>query len=152
MWTDFFICLFLGWLGVHKFREHKAGMGILYLFTFGLFGFGWIFDCIKYLIRALNGESAETSPRSLSLLPDGTLPIVFDETVMLKNGEKCHFSSSATRLIPKNKVVGYEGGNAGVSFRVAKGVTLRTGSTRGKQIRKDVVESQPGKLLLQTSA
>lgn len=36
-WTDFVICLLFGWLGVHKFREKKIGMGILYLCTFGLF-------------------------------------------------------------------------------------------------------------------
>ena len=27
-WTDFVICLLFGWLGVHKFREKKIGMGI----------------------------------------------------------------------------------------------------------------------------
>lgn len=45
-WTDFVICLLFGWLGVHKFREKKIGMGILYLCTFGLFCIGWFVDCI----------------------------------------------------------------------------------------------------------
>ena len=40
MWIDFFICLFLGIFGVHKFRERKIGIGILYLCTMGLFGIG----------------------------------------------------------------------------------------------------------------
>lgn len=53
MWLDFFICFFFGFLGVHKFREGKIGMGLLYLFTLGLFGFGWLFDSIRYFIRAL---------------------------------------------------------------------------------------------------
>ena len=53
LWIDFAICFFLGILGVHKFREKKTGMGILYLLTGGLLGFGWIYDCIKYLIAAL---------------------------------------------------------------------------------------------------
>lgn len=82
------------------------------------------------------------------LLPDGTLPIVIDTSIMLQKGERCHFSNSANRLIPKNKVVGYAGGNAGVSFRVAKGVTFRTGSTRGEQIRKNVLETQPGRFIV----
>ena len=55
-WTDFVICLLFGWLGVHKFREKKIGMGILYLCTFGLFCIGWFVDCIRYLLAALHGE------------------------------------------------------------------------------------------------
>lgn len=55
-WVDWAICVLLGWLGVHKFREKKIGMGILYLITFGLFGIGWIVDVIKYLISACKGE------------------------------------------------------------------------------------------------
>ena len=45
-WTAFILCFFLGWLGVHKFYVGKVGMGILYLFTCGLFGFGWLIDLI----------------------------------------------------------------------------------------------------------
>lgn len=41
------LCLLLGWLGAHKFYAKKIGVGILYLLTFGLFGFGWIIDAIK---------------------------------------------------------------------------------------------------------
>lgn len=52
-WVDFAICFFLGLYGVHKFKEKKIGMGILYLFTAGLFGFGWLYDCIKYLVVAV---------------------------------------------------------------------------------------------------
>lgn len=53
VWVRFIICLFFGYLGVHKFMEKKIGMGILYLFTMGLLGLGWIYDCIKYLIIAI---------------------------------------------------------------------------------------------------
>ena len=53
-WIDFLICFFLGFYGVHKFREKKIGLGLLYLFTGGLFAFGWLFDCAKYLIVAIN--------------------------------------------------------------------------------------------------
>ena len=41
------LCLLLGWVGAHKFYAGKMGMGILYLCTFGLLGFGWIIDSIK---------------------------------------------------------------------------------------------------------
>ncbi len=51
-WTTFLLCLFLGGLGIHKFYEGKKGMGILYLFTFGLCGIGVIVDLIKIASRA----------------------------------------------------------------------------------------------------
>lgn len=40
------LCIFLGVFGAHKFYEGKFGMGILYLFTAGLFHIGWIYDII----------------------------------------------------------------------------------------------------------
>ena len=52
-WIDFLICLFLGGYGVHKFRERKIGLGLLYLFTGGLFTFGWFYDCVVYLYTAI---------------------------------------------------------------------------------------------------
>ena len=45
--TALMLCLFLGYLGVHHFYVGRIGMGILYLFTAGLFGIGWIIDLIK---------------------------------------------------------------------------------------------------------
>lgn len=50
-WVAFFLCLFLGGVGAHKFYEGKIGMGILYLFTVGLFGIGWFVDCIALLFK-----------------------------------------------------------------------------------------------------
>ena len=50
-WASFFLCLFLGYLGAHKFYEGKPGAGILYLFTCGLFGIGWFIDCIILLFK-----------------------------------------------------------------------------------------------------
>ncbi len=50
-WTAFLLCLFLGVLGIHKFYEEKVGMGILYLFTGGLFGIGWLIDLISIAMK-----------------------------------------------------------------------------------------------------
>lgn len=50
-WVAFLLCLFLGYIGAHKFYEGKIGMGILYLFTGGLFGIGWIIDTIVLLFK-----------------------------------------------------------------------------------------------------
>lgn len=50
-WVAFLLCFFIGYLGAHKFYEGKVGMGILYLFTGGLFGFGWLIDTIILLCK-----------------------------------------------------------------------------------------------------
>lgn len=50
-WVAFLLCLFLGYFGAHKFYEGRIGMGILYLFTMGLFGIGWLIDCIILLTK-----------------------------------------------------------------------------------------------------
>lgn len=50
-WVAFLLCLFLGVLGAHKFYEGKAGMGVLYILTFGLFGIGWLCDLIALLCK-----------------------------------------------------------------------------------------------------
>lgn len=50
-WVSFFLCLFLGFLGAHKFYEGKNGMGILYVLTIGLFGIGWFVDLIIILLK-----------------------------------------------------------------------------------------------------
>lgn len=43
------LCLFLGFLGAHRFYTGYIGMGFLYLFTGGLFLIGWIIDLFNIL-------------------------------------------------------------------------------------------------------
>ena len=50
-WVAVLLCFFLGFLGAHKFYEGKAGMGILYVFTMGLFGIGVLIDFIVLLCK-----------------------------------------------------------------------------------------------------
>jgi hypothetical protein len=50
-WISFLLCFFLGVFGAHKFYEGKAGLGILYIFTLGLFGIGWFIDLIVILCK-----------------------------------------------------------------------------------------------------
>lgn len=59
VWIKLIVCLFFGYLGVHKFMEKKNKMGFVYLFTMGLLGFGWLYDCAKYLIAAVKCTSSD---------------------------------------------------------------------------------------------
>ncbi len=45
-WVSFFLCLFLGVFGAHKFYEGRVLLGILYICTGGLFGIGIIVDLV----------------------------------------------------------------------------------------------------------
>lgn len=40
----YLLLFFLGLIGAHRFYVGRTGSGILYLFTEGIFLFGWLFD------------------------------------------------------------------------------------------------------------
>lgn len=56
---ELLLCIFLGWAGAHKFYIGKSGDGFLYLFTFGLFGIGWLGDTIA-ILRELKNDNKST--------------------------------------------------------------------------------------------
>jgi len=55
---------------------------------------------------------------------------------LLKAGEKAYASAQA--VLHELKTVGYKAGSRGISVRVAKGVTLRSGSIRGHAVKGDI--------------
>ena len=44
------MCLFLGWLGIHRFYVGKIGTGLLWFFTGGFFAVGWFLDLIFIIL------------------------------------------------------------------------------------------------------
>lgn len=48
-WISLLLCIFT--VCGHKFYEGKFLMGVLYLFTAGLFGIGWIIDIISIIMK-----------------------------------------------------------------------------------------------------
>lgn len=64
----------------------------------------------------------------------GKLPAVNAPNVILRSTEKALWVQPGQ--LWENRVVTrrYEGGSAGISFRIAKGITLRSGGTRGRLV------------------
>jgi DNA helicase-2/ATP-dependent DNA helicase PcrA len=54
--VEVILAVFLGWLGIHCFYKKQYTKGILYMFTFGLFGIGWFVDLIILLIKAIGNS------------------------------------------------------------------------------------------------
>lgn len=50
-WVALLLCFFLGGVGAHKFYEGKILLGLVYIFTAGLFGIGWFVDFIILLFK-----------------------------------------------------------------------------------------------------
>ena len=58
-WTAFWLCLFLGWAGAHRFYVGKAGTGILWLCTLGLCYIGWGVDLIMILCGGFRDKAGQ---------------------------------------------------------------------------------------------
>lgn len=76
------------------------------------------------------------------------MPIIHYSGFFTQPGECIIYAAPAQTFKDKNQVVGYTGKSAGVSFRVAKGVSIRTGSSGGKPIRGTVRDHNYGDLII----
>ena len=58
------LLVFLGMFGVHRFYMGKIWTGFLYLLTFGVFGFGYLYDMwtLNDQITVINGQAGVSSP------------------------------------------------------------------------------------------
>ena len=74
--TRILITVLGGWFGLHKFLDHKVGTGILYLFTGGIFGIGWIVDIVKAFLAPVQSSPyafTYVSNTSNTLPPNATI-------------------------------------------------------------------------------
>lgn len=89
-----------------------------------------------------------TTDERMDELDKGNLPIENSGNVILANDEICHFHSSVTYIKVRERVIGYKGGGTGVSFRIAKGISIHTGSDNKKAVRGNVVQEEKGSLTI----
>ena len=113
-------------------------------------------EALKRIQRLFNIPSDKISAelqvldkhKVLRQIQSGILPTCHTN-IILKKGEVAHFSYFAD-LIEERAVRGrYQGGSAGVSFRVAKGVSFRVGQSRGTyHSDREPVAVSSGKLIV----
>lgn len=131
------IVIFLGIFGIHKFIDKNYKMGIIYLFTGGLFGIGWITDIFKELTGTKNNKSKSLMTRKdLNMINEGILPNIFVPNLNLSKDEICYYAEIGYTFKDKTITTGYTGKSSGVGIRIMKGLTYKTGGSDGKAIRE----------------
>ena len=124
--TRLLIVIFLGVFGVHKFIDKDYKMGLIYLFTGGLCGIGWIIDIIKELIGKNTNSKSLMSTETLNMIKNGQLPTIIGTNINLANDEVCHYADIGYTFKDKTITTGYTGKSSGISIRLMKGLTYRT--------------------------
>lgn len=149
---DFFIVLFGGPFGIHKFLNGKIGMGVLYLFTGGIFFIGWFKDVItagKDLFH-ISGLGSLMSYDIIKQINNGDLPCISTPNLNLDNNDFCCYMDKGYTFKDKTITTGYTGKNNGVSIRIAKGISYRTGASGSQAIRETQRTKYFGTLYLTT--
>lgn len=108
---------------------------------------------IKAGYRMYYGKPAEEGPFvnpyvDYTLYEKGELPPVNYPSLGLSPGEVIYFATPANTFVQKEQVVGYSGGSSGFNIRIAKGVTYRTGGSKGAPIRDNVIKYNPGDFIV----
>lgn len=153
---EFLITFFLGLFGVHKFMKGNIKMGLLYLFTLGIFGIGWIADLIKLATQLPDGLKFKSGSQSLmgtdgiDAIRSGKLPNIQDTNLNLSNNEICCYMDNAYTFKDKTITTGYTGGHNGVSIRIMKGLSYRVGGSGSKAIRQTTRIKYDGILYITT--
>lgn len=140
--VEFWITLLFGWMGAHKFAQGKIGVGFLYLFTIGLFMFGWISDSCKagkrYFSDRRYQAALRNKPSQLCAVPAPGL--------VRQEDEHCVYYGPAQQVVTKNLVTGHVREGGGASVRVMPGLSVGRTTGVSHTIREDVTSLLDGTL------
>ena len=84
----------------------------------------------------------------LALIDSGSLPNVFGTGIVLKANEQAYFNATADLLTSTERVVGHKGSSGGVSVRVARGVSVHSGSHTSTPIYGRVQKTYNGQFVI----
>lgn len=105
-----------------------------------LFGYLLLVGIVQLITR----KKSRNSKKSRTLAPTDSLPIDTAPNIVLMEGEICHYCGPAVHIKTKNVVVGYSGGSRGTSVRIAKGLSVRVGSSKASPVRGDIQDRSSG--------
>lgn len=94
------------------------------------------------------GNGTYMTEQELQQIQGGVLPALASVPVVLGEGEVAHFFAPARRYVTKKKAVGRTGSGGGVSVRVAKGVSVRSGGGASQTVYDDVTDAFDGLAVL----
>lgn len=152
------IVSFVGYLGVHYFLSKNLKRGLLYLFTAGGLGFGWLYD----IYRAAVGRGSEFSggfagkigtlkhEPFMAELRSGRLPDIRETGLRLLSGERCVYYDKAYTTHTQIVTTGYKHSTGGIGFKVSQNVMVGGTSGESKAVRQRQNTYYPGKLYLTT--
>lgn len=98
--------------------------------------------------RRAEADKAYMEDNELQQIEAGVLPSLVDVPVILGEGEVGHFCAPARRYITKKKSIGRTGSGGGISVRVAKGVSVRSGGGASQTVYDDVTDAFAGRVIL----
>lgn len=99
-------------------------------------------DTIPYVAKYVNPYLVESNRNGVGV------PDIRYDNIFLQKDERLIYAVPARTFVEKEQVTGYTGGNAGVSVRIAKGVSVRTGSSKGKAVRQNIIKFNDGDYVL----
>ena len=98
--------------------------------------------------RALERSRVHMMDSDLALIDSGRLPNVFGTGIVLKANEQAYFNATADLLTSTERVVGHKGSSGGVSVRVARGVSVHSGSHTSTPIYGRVQKTYNGQFVI----
>ena len=149
--TELLIIVIGGPFGIHKFIKGDIKMGVIYLFTAGLFGIGWIVDILKVLTNTSSSSiSSLMGIEGIKTINEGKIPNIQGTNLNLLGDETCCYMDKAYTFKDKTVTTGYKGNNSGVSIRITKGLSYRTGAGSSQAIKQTQKTTYNGILYLTT--